>query len=189
MGNKVIDNLTLKGDLRLRYERRDRNRPAGEEEDDARDRFRTRFRLGGIWQNDAENWEAGAGLATGSDGPTSTNATWSKNKHFETGDIRLDYAYAKHEFNDSFRITLGQHKNPYQTTWALWDGDVRPAGLTAQYEKGGLFLTAGGYDIYQAGDDVSMMFSVKLGYGITKNFSVGATSRVPGSEGRALWRD
>ncbi len=163
LANKFIDNLTLKGDLRVRYERRDVDKP-GTLADAARDRFRSRFRAGGVWANGSENWEVGAGLATGGSASTSTNDTWSDDGTFDTGDIRLDYAYAKHRFNDAFKLTLGQHPNPFMTSWLLWDSDARPAGFTAQFDQNGLFVTAGAYDVYQAGDDVAMLFAGQLGY-------------------------
>ncbi|MFQ6757869.1 MAG: hypothetical protein D9V46_13180 [Deltaproteobacteria bacterium] len=154
LANKFIDQLTLKGDLRARYEIRDRDyKDTSASTDVSRDRWRTRFRLGGIWDNKEENWQVGAGLATGSDDPTSTNDTWSEDKPFETGDIRLDYAYAKHMWND-FSFTLGQHENPYKSSWVFWDGDVRLAGLTGHYgAKEGVFATLGGYSAKLVNDD------------------------------------
>ncbi|MCG2822446.1 MAG: putative porin [Desulfobulbaceae bacterium] len=154
LANKFIDQLTLKGDLRARYEIRDRDyKDNSGSTDVSRDRWRTRFRLGGVWDNKEENWQVGAGLATGSDDPTSTNDTWSEDKPFETGDIRLDYAYAKHKWND-FSFTLGQHENPYKSSWVFWDGDVRLAGLTGHYgAKEGVFATVGGYSAKLVNDD------------------------------------
>lgn len=153
LANKFIDQLTLKGDLRARYEIRDKDYKEGQGSDISRDRWRTRFRVGGVWDNKAENWQVGAGLASGSDDPTSTNDTWSESKPFETGDIRLDYAYAKHKWDD-FAFTIGQHANPYKSSWVLWDGDVRLAGLTAQYgAKEGIFATLGGYSAKLVNDD------------------------------------
>ncbi len=152
LANKAIDQLKIKADMRLRYEYRDRERDG--QPDDSKSRFRTRLRLGGVWQNKAENWEVGVGLATGGSDATSTNATWSGNKVFETTDIRVDYAYAKHKFGD-FSVTGGQHKNPYKTSWLLWDSDVRPTGVTLHYgAKTGPFVTAGGYAVlYDAVND------------------------------------
>ncbi|MEN8258056.1 MAG: putative porin [Thermodesulfobacteriota bacterium] len=155
LANKAIDQLKIKSDLRVRYERRDHDEPQGE--DEGRDRWRTRFRLGGVWKNKAEKWEVGAGLATGGSSATSTNATWSENEFFETSDIRLDYAYAKHKWKD-FSITLGQQKDPFAKSWIYLDSDVRPAGLTLHYgQKQGVFITAGSYALryYKAGNDAN----------------------------------
>lgn len=145
LANKTIDQLKIKADMRLRYEYRDRERQG--QDDDSRSRFRTRLRLGGVWDNKAEDWQIGVGIASGGSGATSTNSTWSGDKVFETTDLRIDYAYAKHKFGD-FTITGGQQKNPFKASWLFWDTDVRPAGVTAQYgAKTGPFVTVGGYAI------------------------------------------
>ena len=164
-GNEFIDQIKVKGDLRARYDVRDKEYKEGKGKDITRERFRARFRLGGVWDNKEESWQVGAGLASGSDDPTSTNDTWSENKPFETGDIRLDYAYAKHKWND-FSMTLGQHENPYKTSWVLWDGDVRLAGMTLAYgQKEGLFATGGAYGAKLVqDDDTSMLYMGQVGY-------------------------
>ncbi|MGV1098381.1 putative porin [Thiovibrio sp. JS02] len=165
LANEFIDQLKLKGDLRVRYEIRDRDYKEGQGSDISRDRWRTRFRLGGVWENKEENWQVGAGLASGGDDPTSTNDTWSETKVFETGDIRLDYAYAKHKWDD-FTFTMGQHQNPFESSWVFWDGDVRLAGLTGQYGgKEGLFATLGGYGAKLVNDDnTATLVAGQLGY-------------------------
>ncbi len=166
LDNAFIDQLKIKGDLRVRFERRDRQEPSTSTSDDkARDRLRTRFRIGAVWTNKAENWEIGAGLATGGSGGTSTNDTWGESSPFETGDIRLDYAYAKHKM-DNFSFTLGQHKNPFVTSWLMWDGDLRFTGLTTQYKcDSGLFATVGGYGLVLYDDDnTAMMYAGQVGY-------------------------
>lgn len=159
---KNIDGLRLTGDLRLRYEMRDRNIDAAPTAQDGdRQRFRLRFRLGGIWTNKVENWEIGAGLATGDDnGGRSTNDTWadSHNSPFDHWNIWLDYVYAKHKWmlNETtpLTLTLGQQINPLFTTMLTWDGDLRPVGVTLQYgdplgkNYTGAFATLGAYEVY-----------------------------------------
>ncbi len=164
-GNEFIDGIKLKGDLRVRYEMRDRDYKDLLGTDLTRERFRSRFRLGGVWDNKTESWQAAAGLATGGDDPTSTNDTWSEAKPFETGDIRLDYAYAKHKWND-FSMMLGQSENPYKTSWVFWDGDVRLAGMTLAYgQKTGVFATGGAYGAKLVQDnDTSMLYMAQAGY-------------------------
>ena len=132
-----VENLTFKGDLRVRFENRDRSNS-----DEERNRWRQRFRLGFNWKT-SEGWEIGAGLATGGSDATSTNDTYSDGAAFQTGDIRLDYAYAKHKFDNGLSLTLGQHKNPYVNSDILFDSDARPVGLTANYNNDGLFATTG----------------------------------------------
>jgi len=165
---KNIDGLRLTGDLRERYEIRNRHieealdankKPTDQDGD--RQRFRSRFRLGGIWTNKTENWEIGAGLATGDDmGGRSTNNTWANthNSPFDHWNIWLDYAYAKHKWmvNETTPLTLtvGQQLNPFVSTLLTWDGDLRPVGATLQCgdpmgkSYTGLFATAGAYEVY-----------------------------------------
>jgi hypothetical protein len=165
LANSSIDQLAIKGDLRLRYERRDRNDPS--DDYGALNRWRTRLRLGGVWKNKTESWEVGAGLATGGSDGRSTNDTWGEESIFETGDIRLDYAYAKHKIED-FTLTAGQQVNPFVTSWLFWDGDLRPTGFTAHYtSKMGLFATIGGYGLrfYKTpGEDTAMLGAGQVGY-------------------------
>ena len=153
---KGIDGLRITGDLRLRYEYAsvdgDPENPSSSRQGDTRahDRFRHRARLGGIWSNTAENWEVGLGMEYGSGSGNSANDSWNKSSTWESGDVYLDYAYAKHKFTDDLAgltLTLGQHKNPFLATFALFDGDLRPTGLTLQYDKCAFFGTAGAYNL------------------------------------------
>ena len=139
LGGSHVEGLTIKGDYRFRYEYRE------DESGNDRDRFRQRFRLGFVWKTN-EGWEVGAGLATGNNSATSTNQTVSQNTEFETGAINLDYAYAKHKWENT-SLTVGQHKNPYLNAGLLWDSDVRFIGLTGQWsdDESGLFATGGAY--------------------------------------------
>ena len=140
LGGSHVENLEIKGDYRFRYEFRE------DESGNTRDRFRQRFRLGFKWKTN-EGWEIGAGLATGGNDATSTNQTVSDTREFETGEIQLDYAYAKHKWDNGTSLTLGQHKNPFVSTSLLWDTDVRFIGLTGNFtdKDSGFFATAGAY--------------------------------------------
>ncbi len=160
---KKINGLAIKGDARFRYERQERTRGVRKEE--TRDRQRVRLRIGGVWKNEADNWELGVGIATGGSGATSTNDTFSDNSVFETGDLRLDYVYSKHSW-ENINLTIGQQKNPFKTSLILWDSDVRPIGLTAAVNTGGLFATAGAYDVFHIGRDEANAFLVgsQVGY-------------------------
>lgn len=157
---KGIDGLKLSGDLRARYEGRDRSFAKGNPVDDGdRARIRTRFRLGGVWTNKTEDWEVGAGVATGNDSNgRSTNADYgtATNGAYDHLSLWLDYAYAKHKWNADgvpMSLTIGQQKNPFIATILNSDSDLRPQGLTLQYgdpldkEYSGAFLTGGVYMI------------------------------------------
>lgn len=166
--SKHIENIKVNGDLRVRYERRDRDLATGG--DDVLERMRARFRVGLVWKSPSEMWEVGAGLTTGGESGTSTFDTWNENQFFETGDIRLDYAYGRHTLGP-FKLTAGQQKNPYKTSWLLWDSDLRPTGFTAQYDGVLLFITAGGYDVKQyelanGNTDFGMLYAGQAGVDI-----------------------
>jgi hypothetical protein len=156
------EGLELKGDIRLRYERREKGFN-GSKDDAGRDRFRQRVRVGLKWSN--ENWNAGIGIASGSLESNSANDTFSEGDVFESGNTNLDYAYVTHNW-DQASLTLGQQKNPFLTTSRMWDGDIRPAGATLNGESGNLFATGGIYDVRHLGTDQadSMLYALQGGF-------------------------
>ena len=172
---KGIEGLKLTGDVRFRYETRDRqvdnykvhptSADAKKNTDKDRTRLRERFRLGGVWTNKDEAWEVGAGVASGNgrDGGLttadgrSTDADWGRNGAFDHLELWLDYAYAKHKWEyggTPVSLTVGQQKSPFVSTLLTWDPDLRPAGLTLQYgeplakDYTGPFATGGAYQLY-----------------------------------------
>ncbi len=156
-----LKSLSLVGDLQLRYEYTDKDIPGVET--DNKERYR--FRMGMNWDNPDENWKVSAGLCTGGLAANSTTATYSETQVFETGDIRLDYAYAEHKL-DNFKLLAGQQKNPFASTWALWDTDVRPAGFTAIVDLKPAFITAGVYQARYLGKDnpdIAFMEAIQAG--------------------------
>ncbi|RJP85230.1 MAG: hypothetical protein C4518_16530 [Desulfobacteraceae bacterium] len=153
-----IKGLDVVGDLQLRYEYQDTDKSG----DEALDRMRVRFRMGMIWDNADENWKVAAGLCTGGSDANSTSFTYSNEKTFETGDIRLDYAYAEHKLAQ-FKILAGQQKNLFATSWALWDSDVRPAGFTGTMDLKPVFITAGVYQARYIDKDIARMEAVQAG--------------------------
>lgn len=153
-----IDQLEMNGDVRIRYEYKEKD----VDNEDATDRWRQRVRIGLKWNNPEENWKIAAGLATGGADATSTNDTYSEEMLFETGDIRLDYAYAEHK-KDDLKFIAGQMKNPFESSWLFWDSDVRPVGLTAGYFSGPMFVTVGGYDVKYVDKDVAYMYAIQAG--------------------------
>jgi hypothetical protein len=153
-----IENLNIKGDLRIRYDYQDNN----DGKDDPKDRLRARFRLGLVWQNPMENWKVAAGLATGGLDGATTNATYSEEEIFETGNIRLDYAYAEHKL-DNITLVAGQHKNKFYSSMALWDPDVRPAGFTGQIKFDPIFVTAGYFQVRYIDRDIARMAAAQVG--------------------------
>ena len=119
-----VQNMKLKGDLRVRYQyERDAT------DTDAKERGRIRYRLGIMTK--AGDVDVGAGFASGGDDPRSTNQTFQDT--FETGDLRLDYAYVTYAPDYAKDVQLVAGKFPRKTyLWAptdmLWDGDINPSG-------------------------------------------------------------
>jgi len=155
-----IKGLELVGDLQVRYEYSDPDK----EGDETTDRLRNRFRMGMIWDNPEENWKVAAGFCTGGLAANSTSGTYSETQVFETGDLRLDYAYAEHKL-DNFKFLAGQQKNPFATSWALWDSDVRPAGFTGIMDLKPVFVNAGVFQARYLGTnkDIALMEAIQAG--------------------------
>jgi len=161
-----IDGLTLKGDLRLRYEWRGKDTDSSDTVQ--KTRFRHRVRLGGVWKNTGEDWEIGLGIEAGSSKGNSANDSWNSSSVWESGDLAMDYAYAKHVFGDSgFSAIVGQQKNPWKCTFLTFDGDLRPTGATLGYKQDMFFATLGAYNLRGdvSGKDASLanMYGGQLG--------------------------
>jgi len=121
------EGLTLKSDLRLRYEYKDA--------DDKMNRGRARFRLriAGEHQID-DNWTVGFRLASGSDpDPTSTNQ--SMDDAFEQKSVWIDRAYAIYKAGN-FKLTAGKIANPFNTTDIIWDSDINLEGVSEHFNLG-----------------------------------------------------
>ncbi len=186
-----IEGIELKGEMELGF-LRERYSPAGSHRrTTAASSYYTILRLGALWHTN-EGWEIGAGLVTGwlnrtgslldsqtifaDEGHTfhtpmrhHRRNTWSRWQPFESGAIGLDYAYARHRL-DVFSLTIGQQHNPFRSAPILWDQDIRPAGITAQYDLEGVFATAGWYEVLNMRvPDLDMrvqMWGGQIGYGM-----------------------
>jgi len=124
------EKITLKGDLRTRYQYDDTDRT------DGRTRGRLRYRLGVI-AKPIDRVEVGAGMASGGPDPRSTNETFDNT--FSTKDLRLDYAYMQYKFGDSLEgltAIAGKfvRKNYlWAPTDVFWDTDLNPEGVAFNY--------------------------------------------------------
>lgn len=125
--------VKIKGDFRARYQAQQKEGSTN------RDRARIRFRLG-TEASVTENTKVYAGLATGGDDPRSTNQTLANT--FETGDLRLDYAYADHKIGEVVLVKLGKIKKMpfWKPSDLLWDGDINPEGVAMCADFGSMFL-------------------------------------------------
>jgi hypothetical protein len=153
--------LDVSGDFRLRYE-------GNYGDDDAPDWQRgvLRARLGATYAVN-ERLTIGGRLSTGDpDDPNSSDVTLSN--FADDFDVSLDAAYAKVAFADA-TLWGGKFQLPFMRTDLVWDGDVNPQGIGANYELplgGGALKLAGLYflvDQSVAGSDSSML-GAQLGF-------------------------
>jgi hypothetical protein len=135
------EKVRLKGDLRARYQYQDID------EGTDRSRGRIRYRLGVI-AKPIDNWEVGAGLASGGADQRSTNQSFDGS--FSTKNINLDYAYAQYKMGNGVKAIAGKFKRK-KYLWAptdiMWDGDINPEGLGINYSTknavGSAFVNTG----------------------------------------------
>lgn len=127
------DNISMKGDFRLRYEGID------EQGKDKRRRNRIRARAS-IIGNVAEQGEVGIGLASGGDDPVSTNQTLGGGG--SSKGLNLDLAYFQWSGLEHTSLTGGKFKNPLYKPGKnslLWDGDWNPEGLAVSWGRNDYF--------------------------------------------------
>lgn len=123
------DHFKFKGDFRYRYENADKE---GSEE---RTRHRLRARLS-ITGKINDSLAVKIRLATGSDDPVSTNQ--SLDGYFSTKGIHLDRAYIEWKATDALTLNAGKLANPFYKpgkSELIWDGDLNPEGVSAQFES------------------------------------------------------
>lgn len=125
---KWVQNVSLKGDLRLRYQSEDRDNDVYT----ARDRARFRWRLG-VESKINPQWLAGFGLCSGGADPRSTNQTLEDT--FQSPDARIDYAFINYKPLQGLSLIGGKFKN---TLWEpkdlLWDTDIMPDGVSIVFK-------------------------------------------------------
>ena len=152
-----IDGISMKGDVRLRYE----NIDVDDGRDD-RDRSRIRARLslsGGI----TETVTAHLRIASGGDDPISTNQSFDDG--FSTKDFGLDRAYVDWAVQNGLNVWAGKMKQPFNRTGDLtFDDDLSPEGGALRYSGSATDVT----DVYanasvwvaeerSGGDDTTML--------------------------------
>jgi hypothetical protein len=154
-----MDSISVKGDVRLRYEGIDED---GEEE---RNRGRFRARLG-ITADVNDNVTATVQFASGGDNPVSTNQTFADG--FSRKDIGLDLAYLQWVVNDYTKVYGGKMKNPFHRAGGhalVWDGDMNPEGAAIAFDKNGFFGNAGLMFVEERSSaDDSLLIGLQGGY-------------------------
>jgi hypothetical protein len=146
------DSVTLKGDLRYRYESiNDDSKLNANKETYTRQRDRIRARLGAEAKCN-DNLKAGIEFSTGQSDPVSGNQ--SLGDGFGKKEFRLNLGYFDYNFlgdnpNEMHGIA-GKMKNPFITMPddLVWDPDLTPEGLAVKSQFGGglaTLLANGGY--------------------------------------------
>ena len=126
-----VQNMTISGDFRTRYQTED----VSNDGLPSRDRWRIRLRTG-VESKINDQWKVGFGFATGggSDGSDPISRNQTLENEFQAPSLRVDYAYAQYTPNKNVTIMAGKFKNPLWTTKDLiWDGDANPDGLAATF--------------------------------------------------------
>ncbi len=150
------DSISLKGDIRPRYEAIDEDG----EEDRARGRFRIRL---GLTADVNDKVKAIVQLASGGDNPVSTNQTFDGG--FTRKDVGLDLAYVDWTPKDNMHVFAGKMKNPLHRAGGhalIWDSDLNPEGLALDYEAGMFSGTIGSFAVEERSSaDDSLLLSVQ----------------------------
>ena len=163
-----VSNMTLSGDLRVRYQSEDIDNDGKP----SRDRWRIRLRTG-LDAKINDKWKAGIGLASGggSDGSDPISRNQTLENEFQAPSLRIDYAYAQYSPTKDIKISAGKLKNPLYTTKDLmWDNDARPDGLAANFnfnasDKVGFSITSAYFILeeYSASKDDPAMIVIQPG--------------------------
>ncbi|MFA4984162.1 MAG: putative porin [Candidatus Omnitrophota bacterium] len=133
-----VQNMKLKGDLRLRYQYKHDKAANNYSKDTQIGRLRMRL---GLDTKVNEKIMVGVGIATNSDGdPRSTNMTFGKSGdgYSTKMEIRLDNAYAKYDALPWLTIVGGKmllKDALWEPTDLVWDTDITPEGGVLQFDK------------------------------------------------------
>lgn len=144
-----VDSVTLKGDLRYRYESiNDDAKKNAAKETYTRERDRVRARLAAEAKCN-DNLKAGIGLSTGGNDPISGNQTIGDGASKK--DMKLDLAYFDYSFfpdttANEVHVIGGKMKNPFITMNddLMWDGDLNPEGMALKSQFGNEVVTVYG---------------------------------------------
>jgi polyhydroxyalkanoate synthesis regulator phasin len=127
--SEAIDNATVYGDIRARYEMRKGEDTAGFNEDRNRGRYKLTF---GVKTN-ADDFYSDLAFAMGSGG-RSDNATFAGSSGATNGGNAKETLFVKRAMlgwnaTDWLSVEAGRIANPLYTTSMVWDGDLTFEGL------------------------------------------------------------
>ncbi len=162
----AIDNATVYGDIRVRYEDRSGTGFGATVANTHETRDRARYKMTLGVKTESGDWYTDLALAMGANG-RSDNATFGKAATSNINDketVFIKRAMVGYKATDWLTIEAGRMTNPLYTTPMVWDADLTWEGLAemAKFKVGSadIFLTAA-QESYQ---------------GDRKNFDVGAAS-------------
>jgi hypothetical protein len=152
------DRISMKGDLRLRYE--------GIDEEFVNERKRARYRARlGLKANLYDDVDVIFSLASGADNPTSRNVTFGDS--FSSDDFGLELAYVDWTISDSVTFYGGKMKNPLYIagdTPLIWDSDLTPEGFSVVFDDGSFFGSANAFLVEErSGADDSNLYAAQAG--------------------------
>jgi hypothetical protein len=154
---KLVENITIKGDLRLRYEQKHQSWEA--QNILARQRQRYRLRFGAV-ADLKNNLQVGFRLASGStDNPISSNQSLDDPGHRDT--LAIDQAYVAWSGDSGLTLYGGKMPNHTQTGWminkGLIDSDYTPEGIEAHYDFGNGYAAHFGWNsLYETSGSTDM---------------------------------
>lgn len=177
-----VQNLKLKGDLRLRYQTKVEKTTNDATKDTNIGRIRLRL---GLEAKINERLLAGIGIATGSGDPRSTNITFGGYSEKKT--VVLDYGYAKYSPFSWLKLVGGKMllgDTLWEPTDLIWDTDITPEGAMLQFNKklgpnANFFLNTGVLIVdadTSSDNDAPMAYLVQPGVSYKLNDSVSLKS-------------
>ncbi len=177
-----VQNIKLKGDLRLRYQYHHEKAANDYAKDTHIGRIRTRLGLEGKVN---DKLMAGVGIATSSSGdPRSTNITFGKEDSGASSKmgVRLDYAYAKYMPKPWLSFVGGKMllaDTLWEPTDLIWDTDITPEGAVVRFDKtlgkARLFMNT---SAFIEDDDDSSTTNPTMGYFTQPGFSYNLTDKL-----------
>ncbi len=154
--SKWLTGWTVKGDLRLRLEKRIADDDAVED----RDRGRYRLRLSAD-KKVTDALKVKLRFASGTGDPTSTNDSFDSS--FSGKDWKIDKAELEYT-SGGWVLHGGKMGNVLHSTDIVWDTDVNPEGFFQQYSSGGFYTNLGELFVEEStGDDINL-YVVQFGY-------------------------